>query len=112
MESDDTSVEVYGFSAGSYSGMLAYRLLIEKGHALGCSFHHGTLGGITFHPIMFYDFCKHDGSAPLASTKTFKASQGTLIRRPTLIHCAEDQLCLWRPSDDEAQGVKELGYRL
>jgi hypothetical protein len=50
VESDDTAVEIYGFSAGSYSGMLAYRLLVEKGHALGCSFHHGALGGVTFHP--------------------------------------------------------------
>jgi hypothetical protein len=68
-EPDDTIVEVYGFSAGSYTGTLTYRLLVEKGHALGCAFHHGTLGGITFHPIMFYDFCQHGGLAPLASNK-------------------------------------------
>jgi hypothetical protein len=109
---DDTMVEVFGFSAGSYTGMLVYRLLVEKGSALGCAFHHGTLGGITFHPIMFYDFCLHDGSSPLASSRSFKISQGTLMRRPTLIHCAEDQLCLWRPSDEEAKGVRALGYRL
>ena len=108
----DTEVEIFGFSAGSYTGMLVYRVLIEKGHALGCSFHSGTLGAITFHPIMLYDFCMHEGQSPIASTKTFKASQGTPLLRPTLKHCAVDQLCMWNPSDEEARGIRSLGYRL
>jgi hypothetical protein len=105
-------VNVAGFSAGSYTGFVVYRILIERGSILNLRFHEGILGGLTFHPIMFYDFCLHDGLSPIASAKTFKASQGSSLRRPTLIHCAEDQLCLWKPSDDEAKGVRALGYRL
>ena len=58
-------VQIFGFSAGSYTGILAYRLLVEREHLLRCRFDAGVLGAICFHPIMFYDFFLRENNAPL-----------------------------------------------
>ena len=50
------AVNVVGFSAGSYTCLVVYRVLVEHGHVLNLRFNDGILGGLTFHPIMFYNF--------------------------------------------------------
>ena len=49
-------INVSGFSAGSFTGFVVYRVLIERGSILNLRFNEGVLRGLTFHPIMFYDF--------------------------------------------------------
>ena len=108
-----TPVKLYGFSAGSYTGMLAYRLLIEREHLLKCRFDTGILGAICFHPIMLYDFFMRANNSPFRSAEQgidYRASQGTPIKRPTLIHCIDDAYCLWKPSQEEADGVRQFGF--
>ena len=108
-----TPVKLYGFSAGSYSGMLAYRLLIEREHLLKCRFEAGILGAVCFHPIMLYDFFLRANSSPFRAADQgmdYRTSQGTPIKRPTLVHCIDDAYCLWKPSTEEADGVRQLGF--
>ena len=110
---DGTPVRIYGFSAGSYSGIFAYRVLTEKGHALKCTFESGILGAICFHPILLYDFFLRKNDSPLKSARQgigYKAGQGTQLKRPILLHCTDDNLCLWKPSKEEADGLRQLGF--
>jgi hypothetical protein len=93
--------------------MFAYRVLTEKGHALKCSFESGILGAICFHPILLYDFFLRKNDSPLKSAKQgigYKAGQGTQLKRPVLLHCTDDNLCLWKPSNEEVDGLKQLGF--
>jgi hypothetical protein len=68
-DSDGTPIRIYGFSAGSYSGIFAHRVLTEKEHALKCTFESGILGAICFHPILLYDF-SGGRTTPLSSQLT------------------------------------------
>ena len=61
---------------------------------------------------MFYGFCLRNGLPALAAPTGFKASHGAGLRRPTLVQCFEDMLCAWRPSDEEALGVRAAGFRV
>ena len=106
------AVNVVGFSAGSYTGMVVYRVLVEHGPLLHLRFQDGILGGITFHPIMFYDFCLHQGLPPLDSHLTFRASTAAQLPRIRLLQLVGDKLTPWNPSSDEAQGVRSLNYPL
>ena len=106
-----TPVEIYGFSAGSYTGMFVYRLLVEKSHFLSCKFSRGILGAIAFHPILFYDFILHNDASPLETTSSYKKSQARGIERPMLLHCTDDRLkhhvLPYPPLIDLLAGMKE-----
>jgi hypothetical protein len=110
---DGTPIRIYGFSAGSYSGIFAYRVLTEKGHAIKCSFESGILGAICFHPILLYDFFLRKNDSPIKSADQgvgYKAGQGTQLKRPALLHCTDDALCLWKPTQEEVDGLRQLGF--
>ena len=67
---------------------------------------------IAFHPILFYDFIMHNGVSPLETKNSYRKSQGCGIPRPIFLHCIDDRLCLFNPSNDEASGIRALGYIL
>ena len=64
---------------------------------------------------MFYDFFLRNNDAPFKSADQgvdYRAGQGTPIKRPILLHCADDSYCMWKPTNDEADGIKQLGFPL
>jgi len=91
---------------------VVYRILIDKGRDLNLKFVEGILGGLTFHPIMFYDFSLHDGKSPLQSEKSFTASTASDFQRPVLLQVTSDRLTAFNPSEEEAAGIRSLNYPL
>jgi hypothetical protein len=102
-------VYVFGFSAGSYTGMHVYRTLIEFEPQLGVRYSKGSLGAVAVRPILFYDFHLNDGMPPLSTTASYRLSQASGLPRPLLVHCYDDSWRLWKPSDEEARDVRSLG---
>ena len=76
-------VDVRGFSAGSYTGLAVHSVL--------------------------NDFACFPGDTKVAAIaappELMRLATGE--RKVTLIHCVEDRLCVWRPTDPT-----ELGYNL
>ena len=71
------------------------------------------LGAVCFHPVLLYDFFSRKNDPPIKAAEQgsdYRASQGTLLKRLTLLRCAEDTYYIWRPTDEEVNGIKRLGY--
>ena len=45
----------YGFSAGSQTGFLVYRILLSKNRLLGLKFEKAAFCSMAMHPSYFYD---------------------------------------------------------
>ena len=85
----------------------------EKEHVPKFTFESGFLGAICFHPILFYDFFHQKHNSPLKFADQgveYKARQDTQLRRPVLLRCTDNSWCFWKPSQDEACGLRQLGY--
>jgi hypothetical protein len=101
---------VYGFSAGSQSAFLIYRLLTDKSALLGLDFETGAIGAVAWHPIYFYDFKLHKGASPLNSDFTYVVSVNCSLARLYIVHHKFDKSCRWMPSEGEIDGIRKLGF--